>query len=335
MTTPIVSPEIKEFLTTLMKSSLVRDNERRFWPRFAFHYTDIQNAVRILQAGCLYSRQYLERTNEILVSSGSDEILASTDSRIKDCVRLYFRPKTPTQFWAEGIRTKDSLQHSRFPDAHCPVPIFFLFDLAEILSRSDTEFSERGLGSQHQQTFAGVRALEKFDWAKIYHNGPVNMAQDRDIISYRNAEIIVPNQLDLTSLRYIYCRSVPELQTLSHLLPDELKNRYKNKIVSSGRSNLYYRNHTFLEDVRLSDSRISIQFAPDTQSKGPYLFKAQFLRQAELIHEAEALDFYVVNESGSARWQFPSPINEYEIRLYLDDALIYSNEYTPEVESPF
>lgn len=335
MSHPLVSPDIKNVLNRLMQADWIRRSERRFWPRYAFHYTDIQNAVKILQRGSLYSREHLEHTNEIVVSSGSDEVLASTEARIKNCVRLYFRPKTPTQFWAEGVRTKANLSKSSFPDAHCPVPVFFLFDLAEVLSIPATEFSERGLGGQPHPTFKGADALESLDWAKIYHNGPLNMTQDRDIISYRNAEIVVPHKLDLGSLRYIYCRSVPELETLSHLLPDTLKVRYKGKLVSSLRSNLYYRKHTFLEDVRLSGPRISIQFALDTQSVGPFHFKAQFFHFAEMLHEAKASEFYVTNDRISGHWQFTAPVDDYEIRLYLDDALIYANEYSSEIEIPF
>lgn len=335
MARPFVLPEIKEFLAELMSMDLVRNSERALWPRFAFHYTDIQNAVRILQKECLYSRQHLERTDEILVSSGSNDILASTDSRIKDCVRLYFRPRTPTQFWAEGMRTKSNLRKSKFPDVHCPVPIFFLFDLAEILSKPNTEFSERGLGGQPHPTFTGAEALAHLNWAKIYHNGPVNMTEDRDIISYRNAEIIVPHQLDLSSLRYIYCRSVPELQTLSYLLPDELLEQYKSMIVSSGRRNLFERLHTFLENVRLTSKYVSIQFSPDTESKGPFNFKAEFLRFSEIVHVEEAPNFYVRSDHGSYGWRFPSPVDEYEIRLYLDDVLIYANECSAELDIPF
>ncbi len=130
--------QIKNVLNNLAGQDWVKRTERRWWPLFVFHYTDIRNAARILQEGYLYSRKYLEDEDKSVVSSGSPSVLAGTNIAIKDCVRLYFRPKTPTQYYAEGIYPRATLSRSKFPEAHCPVPIFFLFDSAQVLTFVET-----------------------------------------------------------------------------------------------------------------------------------------------------------------------------------------------------
>lgn len=223
--------QIRAVLDNLSKMDWVRRSERRWWPRLLFHYTDIQNAVRILSSGYLYSRQHLEDERLLAVSSGSNEVLAGTHPDIKNCVRLYFRPQTPTQYYAEGVKSSRTLSISRFPDAHCPVPVFFLFDSAEVLSREDNWFSDRGLASRNYEIMSTAQDLANLDWRKIYHTGPFDPSkfEEADIASRRMAEVIIPDRLDLESLKWIYCRSEAEKDTLLHLLTDAMRPLYERK----------------------------------------------------------------------------------------------------------
>ena len=134
--------QMRSFLQELSNQDWVRRTERRVWPQYAFHYTDLRNAVKIFETKSLLSRQQLENMGALPVSSGSSEVLAWTEGWIKDCVRFYFRPKTPTQYHTEGVKSQAALAVSRFPDAHCPVPVFLLFDLADLLCMQETKFSE-------------------------------------------------------------------------------------------------------------------------------------------------------------------------------------------------
>ena len=101
-----------------------------WWPQYVYHFTDIQNAACILNDGILYSRAEPDRQNCMVVDNASPEIIAQTRPEYTRFVRLYFRPRTPTQFRNEGIRPKDK----RELGAHCPVPIYFCFDSLDILS---------------------------------------------------------------------------------------------------------------------------------------------------------------------------------------------------------
>ena len=163
--------QIRAVLNDLSQMGWIARTERQNWPRFLFHYTDVQNAAHILSSGFLYSRRHLEDSIGMPVSSGSDEVLAGTQPWIKNYVRLYFRPKTPTQYYAEGVKSSLTLSNSSFPDAHCPVPVFFLFDSAEILSRGDCLCSDKGLGSRDHKIMSTAQNLANLEWQKIYTQG--------------------------------------------------------------------------------------------------------------------------------------------------------------------
>lgn len=291
-----------------------------------FHYTDLRNAVAILRDGCLYCRGQAEQSGRLLVSSGSSTVLAGTADDIKACVRLYFRPQTPTQYHAEGIRSSSSLASSRYPDAHCPVPVFLLFDLAALLTRADCRFSDGGLNSAHARRMATSQELRDLPWKKIYHNGPFDphSAEESDIGFRRNAEVTVPGCLDLTILRYVYCRSVAEKETLLHLLPPELRGKYEPITAATTSSILFFRKHTFIESATLSSTKLLFRFSPDTLSPGPFRARSEIVPPGgqRLRYQEDSF-----SAKGTLRLSLRAPVSQYSVSLYLDDNLAYSNSY--------
>ena len=132
--------EFKDFLNELGKQSWL-GKQRSIWVSYSFHFTDVRNASQILNMEKIVSRAKLEKMGGPPVDIASPEVIATTDGEIKDFVRLYFRPRTPTQFHMEGIRPKAEI----WKGCHCPVPVFFLFDSLKILTRDDSSLSEVNL----------------------------------------------------------------------------------------------------------------------------------------------------------------------------------------------
>ena len=324
--------QIRNVLDNLARRDWVKRTERRWWPAFVFHYTDIRNAVQILREGYLYSRKHLEDTGKPVVSSGSPSVLAGTNVTIKDCVRLYFRPKTPTQYYAEGICSQATLSKSKFPEAHCPVPVFFLFDSATILARHDCWFSDGNLASSRAQILSTAKDLDQLPWTKIYHTGWIDYSQpgSSDIVFRRHAEAIVLRRLDLNALCYIYCRSEAERETLLHLLPPGLRNQYQDKVVASARSGLFYRRQTFVETVRLSSEDAYFHFSPETQSPGPFHLRVEL----EIASTGYSRDVESFNLKAPYSLKISIPAAPYTLHLFLDGHLAYANTYE-EIGIPF
>lgn len=315
---------IRGFLDKLKEESFLRDGERKWWPDFLFHYTGILNALKILSGGYLFSRHYLISKGRTFADSGSREVLGNTDQDIMKFVRLYFRPLTPTQFHSEGVRSSEFLEKSKFPDAHCPFPVFFLFSSNEVLSKKHVEFSNGNLGRMGVQRYKTGRELMALPWKKIYHHSGSFGNDKSSIIFHRNAEVIVPNKLNLDSLRLIYCRSYAEKETLMHLLDSDLRDKYGRIITASTRRTLFNRRHTFIENVRLSPDLASFQFSPDTESPGPFNIRVTILDLAQgASHRWESSG----GASGIIDVPIKEPISNYEVRLHLDNILVYANGF--------
>lgn len=327
------SQEFREFLQELANQDWIRRTDRHYWPGFLFHHTHLENAVNILESGYLLSRKMAEESGRLFHSSGSTSVLAHTDPYVKTCARFYFRPLTPTQFHVEGIRSQITLQKSPYRDAHCPVMVFLLFDAAEILTRAAVEFSDGNLAStmkaNRYQTAAELQALP---WKKIYHQGSFDTSRYRDITFHKNAEVIVPDRVGLDALQYIWCRSSAEKETLTHMLPDEIREKYQQRIFSSSRYRLFYGEHTYIERVRLNSNTVRVEFSPDTKSPGPF----------ELLVEIDVPDFENLETDGfivepnysSFTIALPRSASNYEIRIYLDGHLAYANHFE-EIDIPF
>lgn len=320
------SKEIIEFLDNLANQSWLGSVRAR-WVKYVFHYTDIRNAVKILKGGKLLCRSELERTGAMAVDNASRMIISSTEEDVKNYVRLYFRPKTPTQYNNEGIRpiAEQSLE------SHCPVPIFFLFDAKVILTMSDCQFAEGNLAKLGIQGFRSTaEELADFDFKKIYHLGVFNQTERDDIILHRNAEVVIPTELNLSALKYIVCRSPAEKESLLQLLPSSVVSKWGSKILVDTKADFYNRSWVFVQTVQLSSKKATFDFSPDALVAGPFVLEATRRGYDEKVHRQEN---YYANRK--LMFEFPREIWKYEIELRLDNNLAFIGSYDGSDEIPF
>ncbi len=245
------------YLETILRNC--EEADVKWWPRYAFHYTDVVNAVSILSSGFLYSRIRAKETKLMENDNASIQVINMTESTATSFARFYFRPLTPTQFYNEGFKHKD-LRYSGDDNANVPVPIFLLFDLSKLLSNSEVEFSEfsqAGHGAPKQQ---GEEAFEKLEFKKIYSKGYV----DDETRKFRHAEILYPNAYKIDdSLSVILCRNDIEKATLMTLLKKKDSKayyKYKDKIKIC-KSDMFEKNGLFLKEASFGKCTISFSFA--------------------------------------------------------------------------
>jgi len=112
--------DICNHIDQLMQSEWL-GSSRKWWPYYIYHFTNIDNAVQILNNGFIYSRNNALNMGLMESDNASPQVIEQTNDQWADYVRLYFRPRTPTQFNNEGFRPKED----RALDSKCPVPIFF------------------------------------------------------------------------------------------------------------------------------------------------------------------------------------------------------------------
>lgn len=237
---------------------------RKWWPNFIYHTTSLENAVNILSDGRILSRFNAQDQARLRNDIADSSVISSTDSTWKSFARFYLRPKTPTLYINEGCKPWNEIINQ----AHCAVPICFLLNAKEVLTRSDCIFSDGNLASSGAKTGNDADFFLKMPFDKIYHEGPHN---DRSITFHRNAEAVIPNSLDLSSLEYIACRTEAEKETLLELLEYDLRFKWKDKIGVLTRYPVFNEEWNFIREVKWNRSEIIIKFnEQNRKARGPF-----------------------------------------------------------------
>lgn len=250
---------------------IIRDNCENhshvsWWPRFAFHFTDVTNAVSILNSGYLFSRSDAAQLNIMKNDNASRQVIDMTNSDVVSKVRFYFRPLTPTQYYNEGYK-HPSLRYNGDDNANVPVPVFFLFDLEKLLNLPGVEFSETSQAGHGSVVHSGLEEFSQLNFDYIYDNSYDNFETTK---LYRHAEITHPNSFPIEScISNILCRNNLERTTLLNLLKEKnyiAFTKYKD-IIKVPKKDTFVNNGIFLTDCSYHGNAISICFSDTYPTK--------------------------------------------------------------------
>ncbi len=258
----------------------------QWWPLYAFHYTDVTNAIGILKEDTIYSR--LDATQKRLMSNdnASRQVIDMTFSGAISRVRFYFRPLTPTQYHNEGYKHY-RLRYCGDSNANVPVPVFFLFDLETLLKMEETCFSEKSLAGAGIDLCKGEESFSKLNFSQIYKVGPMEDSEAEK--KYRHAEIVYPGAFNIeNSLRYIVCRNDIERGTLLNLLRRESPKAFlKYKDIVIVQPDCYEYNGLYVDQSYFHDDRVVVAFS-NTAKKRQYTQKNKTNPSEQLLLSAEA-----------------------------------------------
>ena len=146
-----------------------RLRDRDWWPYYVYFFADIINAVEILRSGCLLSRAEAEVRGVLKKDTAATTVICNTSEVYKRFVRFYYRPRTPTQYNNEGVRPANAL----YDGAHCPVPIFFLFDSFALMSAVGSYYSTMNVASPYATVGEGEDVFDLINFNKVFHVGPI------------------------------------------------------------------------------------------------------------------------------------------------------------------
>jgi ssDNA thymidine ADP-ribosyltransferase, DarT len=316
---------IEAHLESLKASSWIGP-ARHWWPNFVFFFADLPNALRIFDAGKLLCRNQAA----MAVDTGSEAVLDLTADQWKNCVRLYFRPRTPTQYQIEGFRPPG--QHGSL-GKHMPVPIFFLFDSKDILTRRTTRFSQGNL-SQNPPVGDDATFFESIPFERVYHDSWMREEEKSNIKFHRHAEIIIPGELDLGPLRRIWCRSDAEYQMLLRLLSPPVMRKYKGIIGQGKRPSMHFCKWTFVESVVLEINRMVFTFNQSTVTPGPFAARIEVTNlKTSARYKWENATFEASKPLTISIPQITEPV-AYEVQFLLENVIGYAGTFNPK-ETPF
>jgi len=269
----------------------------------------------------LLSRDFLERKALIEVDSAAPEVIGKTSQSVKEFVRLYFRPRTPTQYNNEGIRP---VTKRKLSGAHMPVPVFFLFDSKQVMGMDGVQFTDGNAGAFSHRYGDDIDFLRSIPFGKVYHTGPYDKAVHADIKYHRNAEVLVPVELGLDDLKMIVARSPAEKDMLLDLMPPECLGPYHN-FIHVDADGLFYKEWTFVDEAILDEIQIELRFSSSSKEPGPFKTKLK-LRDLDTqkIYTSEK-DAYTANKTW--RLEVPKSVTSYHVDVWLDGALAFAGTF--------
>ncbi|HVU49196.1 MAG TPA: DarT ssDNA thymidine ADP-ribosyltransferase family protein [Polyangia bacterium] len=294
---------------------------RAWWPDCLFRVDGMEATARILNSGALLSRATATAEGVLLSDAASPQVIAATSERWKNYVRLYFRPRTPTQFHSEGFRRTDEYGLG----ARCPAPVVMVFDSRQILVRSDALFSDGNLAA-NASTGGDAAFLRGIPFERVYHDSWFEQADRKTIVFNRHAEVIIPDRMSLDALRFIGCRSQAEYETLIFLLDITARKNWSNKIGLSVKANLHNRHWSFVEQAVLEAHQVKFRFNPSTKTPGPFNIRMDVIEHAGKRHYWESAS-YLANSELSVRLGSMSEPGPYTATLRIEGDLAYASRY--------
>ncbi len=190
---------------------------RSWWTHYGFHFTELMNMPSILRSNALYSRTEAKVRKLGHKEVGDPSILAKTDGEILNSVRLYWRPRTPMLYQTEGCRQQYPYGNS------CSIPVYLCIPMTNLVKTFKVEFTDRNAASPSYQRGNSVEFVKGMPFDDIYHDTVLPCDRRSDIISHRQAEILVPKVLPLPADTLLVMRSAAERMLKDKLPPSVLR----------------------------------------------------------------------------------------------------------------
>lgn len=221
---------------------------RRHWPSRLFHHAPLETALAIINDGHLRARSDPQRQQLQDVAAGG---VIDNRQEAHGRVRLYFRPRTPTQFHIEGIRKAADCLYGA--NAHAPVLVMFVLDAKRVLTKQDVLFSDQNMQSLNAKTGNDEKFFGTIPFASVFHEGGI--AGDHSIIASRCAEVLPASPLPLAEvLSSIWFRSEPERDSFLYKLGAAAA-QWQSRCSVSDELKVFDKRFPFVADIGLSTDR--------------------------------------------------------------------------------
>ncbi len=302
------NPSVIDRLDDVLKKYIAEFNCADFVDNFPqtpyiYHFTHLFNAIDAIR-----SRKILSRNRAEGHFSNAAGNLVDRRSTAHDYARFYYRPQTPTQFYNECLgwdsKLRASWGKSYYQQAlnlglpKCPMPVFFKFDLEEVVSKmSDKCYYSTG---NMQTNWASVIKIgdnpNRIMTEYLYNNisDAYDMARSRGIydraahIMYLNCimrqsqqEFLIRDELDFSDLNSleIICYDEEQADILrSQLGADDIVDR-----ITTDEYNDYF--HRSNRKLNIWDNGDSLMISSDYQGDAHF--------------EIMATDKHIVNVDGT------------------------------------
>lgn len=229
---------------------------------YIYHFTHLFNAIEVIKSRKILSRDRAEELGLLKFDSAGSVVMRSNLAH--PFARFYFRPCTPTQYYNEALGADSQLGEmgygrpvyneftgekyfprvwkSKYPKAlglglpKCPIPVFFRFDLEEVLSVMPElcYYSDRNMQSNNPSVYKVVEAPDHLGVDYLYDtmgaakarakSGDVYGSSEIDrFMKYSQQEFLVKSEFDFSKLNslLIVCYDTQYTEILREIFKDD------------------------------------------------------------------------------------------------------------------
>lgn len=297
---------------------------QNWWTKSLFHFTDIRNAISIIESGKIYSRNKAITFGLMQNDNANSDVILNTCDENKQFVRLYFGPATPTQKNNEGVKPKDKIVNN----AHCPIPIMFIFDFKKVFLLKNIKFTDGNL-AKYPNIYENIEDLTQLNFKLIYHRTWFPPEERDAIINARHSEVIVKDELCLeNNLKFILVRSNAEKEFLLFNLSDKTRELYQDKVFVQPTSGVFINDWLYIDKILVLYNQIDIYWhkCNNLQCQNKYKLYIE-LNNLEGTNKRYLLleNWYLGNNLLTISLPSEFMFLYFKIDVYIDDIKIYSN----------
>lgn len=333
-----------------------------------YHFTHFYNAIDVIRGRKILSRDRAEALGLLKYDSAGSVVFRS--SKAHKFARFYFRPCTPTQYYNEALgadsklgewRTKwyknwygewESTREwkSKYPKAvglglpKCPVPVFFKFDMDEVLAKMPEQcyYSDRNMQSDNPNVYQIIAKPESLGLEYLYstmnnayitakssgrYNREVHLNEMSKIMRYSQQEFLVMSEFDFSEIKslQIICYDSSYAKLLKQIFADD---PISEKIVTYGDENLFDKEN---RSLNLSSSEDHIRLSTDFEDEYYFSITSEKMSEVEFDLSACEVILDTINElrlKGTIAWKktdIPFNISFVDPKARTKEWLVYQN----------
>lgn len=307
-------PELELYLNLKAKHSS--------WSGYIYHFTHLTNAIEIIK-----NKKILSRNKAIGFADAAGAVVGRRHTA-HEFARFYFRPQTPTQFYNEclGLDITDKYYESalRLGLPKCPIPVFFRFNLQEVLlkMRDKCYMSNGNMQTNWAVVQPVLQMLSKFNFSDVYSTIFNTSDGDyRTYINYSQQEFLIKDEFDFTSIINfdIIVRNEKDKEDLIRRIGE--RSKYANRIKVSSYSDDIYHNQNKDIECEYSDGILDIS----TNYIGNGYKSGMFIVQFPSGTKYELISGNVINATESMICAYPSLNIKFEnhtsLKVYFQDEI--------------
>lgn len=245
-------------------------NDYSWGKPYIYHFTHLFNAIEVIKSRKILSRN---RATELgLLKYDAAGSVVHRSSKAHPYARFYYRTGTQTQFYNECLGKQYNTKYYERAKGNglpmCPMPVFFKFDLQEVLTKLSTlcSYSTGNLQSNWARIYKVIDDPANIDAHNLYSSDNY----DKVVREKKQQEFLVKSEFDFSSLNnyQIICYDREET--------DILKNIFKNDPIREHIFCVYDAENVFENEnpplrFAISDNQIEIT----TTYRGEYMFQIE------------------------------------------------------------